>query len=300
MNYKGFKKEIVNRLQEILGEDTQIEIRKIVKNNGASYDGLCICINTGWGRGVSPVTNLSDMYETCRNNGGDVEVCIEKLCRDLKNLGCNEEVFRVCEDCFQWEFVRDKVYPVLISTEKNRELLKELVSVPLMDMSIVYMVRFELPGNRSANMKISRKLLKGYRISAEELQAQAMENMKKEGYGISLLRDCLGEVCGTEHQEIMEMEWPQMYILTNACRSYGAAGILDRKLLREFAGDRNFYILPSSVHEMLLVPADNDGERETFNSIVAEVNKTQVEQEERLTDHCYYYDAGRDEIRMCG
>ena len=79
---------------------------------------------------------------------------------------------------------------------------------------------------------------------------------------------------------------------------YGAAGILNRKLVGEFAWGRNFYILPSSVHETLFVPATGVEEKEMLDRMVAEINAAQVLPEEQLTDHAYYYDGEADEIRM--
>ena len=89
-----------------------------------------------------------------------------------------------------------------------------------------------------------------------------------------------------------------MYGLSNSSRLYGAAGILDRKLVREFANGRNMYILPSSVHEMIFVLASDRYSVTELNRTVADINELQVAVEERLTDHCYFYDAEKDEIRM--
>ena len=90
-----------------------------------------------------------------------------------------------------------------------------------------------------------------------------------------------------------------MYILTNRDKSYGAAGILNRELLKEFAEGRDFIILPSSVHESLFVPVDGETDQSVFDEMVREVNRNEVSVEEQLADHSYYYDAQAGEIRMC-
>ncbi len=100
-----------------------------------------------------------------------------------------------------------------------------------------------------------------------------------------------------EHRpDVME---GRMYILTNAAKTYGAAGILNKRLVQEFAGGQDFFILPSSIHETIFVRAHDLSEKEAFDSMVAEVNEEQVDAEERLSDHCYYYDGRTGEIRMC-
>ena len=89
-----------------------------------------------------------------------------------------------------------------------------------------------------------------------------------------------------------------MYILTNRDGRYGVAGILDKKLLRGLA-DRegmNLYLLPSSVHEFILLLDDGQQDAEALGQMVAEINQIQVLPEERLEDHAYYYDRKADEI----
>ena len=91
----------------------------------------------------------------------------------------------------------------------------------------------------------------------------------------------------------------KMYVLTNSSKIYGAAGILNKELIRKFAGKQDYFILPSSLHECIFVPVNDKFDKEYFDSMVAEVNKTQVSVEERLTNHSYYYDAESGEIKMC-
>ena len=89
-----------------------------------------------------------------------------------------------------------------------------------------------------------------------------------------------------------------MYVLINSLRIYGAAGILDKELIKSFTKGRDYYILPSSIHETIFVPADSISSAGDLDRMVREINREQVDPEERLTDHCYFYDAGADEIRL--
>ena len=82
-----------------------------------------------------------------------------------------------------------------------------------------------------------------------------------------------------------------MYILTNEYKLNGAATILYRDVLEDFskACDGDFYLLPSSIHEVILVPAKECNSFDEMTQMVQEVNETQVEAEELLADHAYYY-----------
>ena len=86
-------------------------------------------------------------------------------------------------------------------------------------------------------------------------------------------------------------------MLTNRTGRYGAAGILDQETVRKFAGGRRYHILPSSLHETIFIPAER-GKKEELDRMVREINEAQVEKEERLSDHSYFYDGEKDEIRM--
>ena len=77
-------------------------------------------------------------------------------------------------------------------------------------------------------------------------------------------------------------------------------GILYQHLLHDFARriGSDFYILPSSVHEVLLIPADNQISMSTLSSMVRDVNSSQLAREEILSDHVYYYSLETDQITM--
>ena len=89
-----------------------------------------------------------------------------------------------------------------------------------------------------------------------------------------------------------------MFVLTNKDRMYGAAGILNRTILREQCHGKSFYILPSSVHETIFIPFVEEIDQTELDHMVSEINRAQVIPEERLTSHSYFYDRQADEIRI--
>ena len=82
-----------------------------------------------------------------------------------------------------------------------------------------------------------------------------------------------------------------MYLLTNRLKIYGASVILYENLLEKIAEelDSSYIVIPSSVHEVLIVPVPNNDEIEIYNNMVQEVNATQLPKDEILSDHAYYY-----------
>lgn len=93
-----------------------------------------------------------------------------------------------------------------------------------------------------------------------------------------------------------------MYVLSNRDRVFGASALLYSNSMKQLAGklDKNLIILPSSVHEVILVPDDGMTEKEFYKEMVREVNDTQVDPEERLSYNIYYYDRVLGKVSLLG
>lgn len=298
MGFEEFKEKIVDGLSEIYGDSAGIETGMVIKNNGSKYNGLYIFVDDTDCKST-PILNLDNVYEAFESGRMDMEGCVKEVYRRREALKSPREMEEFAESAKDWEQVKDKVFPILLSTEENRELLEKLVSMPILDLSVVYIIRAGTVDGCSASIKITPKMMESYKISPEQLHRQAMENMDKDGYEF---QDIWSMVMKTrdmeETEEVRDARRQEMYILTNRDKTYGAAGILNKKLLKEFAGDRDFIIIPSSLDEVLFVPVNGDTDRAFYDDLVKKVNEEQVSVEERLADHSYYYDAAAGEIRM--
>jgi hypothetical protein len=97
-----------------------------------------------------------------------------------------------------------------------------------------------------------------------------------------------------------EVEEVPMYVLSNHNHYYGAAAIYYPGLLQQL-GEKigsDLLILPSSVHEVMILPVSGDENYQELNTMIAEINRTQIAPEEVLADHLYYYDKEKDEMFM--
>lgn len=141
--------------------------------------------------------------------------------------------------------------------------------------------------NENALCKLTYGLLETLKISKEEAWKTAENTTFAKTEIVSLMKR-LSEMMG---QEIKEIEGvPVQYIVTNTMNFRGASAILDQKVLKELAQKlkvSKFIVLPSSIHEMIVIPDDGKNDIEELSRMVQEVNLTQVEPEERLTDQAY-------------
>ena len=89
-----------------------------------------------------------------------------------------------------------------------------------------------------------------------------------------------------------------LYVLSNEKRCQGAAAILYPGILAEAARrlKGSFYILPSSIHEVILLPDDGRGNGDGLHEMIADINQSQLREEEVLSDYAYRYDAATGKV----
>ena len=204
-----------------------------------------------------------------------------------------------------WNNIRLK----LISAEMNPEYLADKPHQLVEDLAVVYYVDLgETDQFGKATTPITDNLLKAYGITQEEQHEIATTNMERcvtpQFQDMdSMLRETMLESLPTDMPREMKEQIvdgvmagqgaPMMYILTNEDKLNGASMLLsDRamEMVRKTVGD-DFFILPSSIHETLIVPKTDDMSLENLEKMVREVNATDVKPGERLSDHVYEYDA---------
>lgn len=289
MYYTTFVKNMREQVQEQLGEKYQVEIVTNSKLNGAEKTGLTIR-RMQEPQQVVPVIYLEECYEQYLKNQNFME-CVEVICTVYENQKGNEETIMTAlknmENVQNWEQIKDRIFPMIVSERENENLKEQYVYKNYLDFLVLYIVRISEIGN----IKITNQMLDAWGISAEELDNQAMDNMKTDGYQVKGMRRMLQETCLEMMGDIVEEEDEVMYVLTNKEKYFGAAGIFFcAELFQKVIGTNNFYILPSSVHELILVKDDSGCDMQELNAMVRCVNEEQVDIDERLSDHAYYYD----------
>lgn len=297
MQYEEFVREMHTRLQERLKEDYEIREEEVIKCNDTRDRKLIFARKEKGEVQAVPSVSIKGFFEM-HESGIPAEECERVLLRCVEDAEARSNSEEWEEAVLSWEAAKNHVYPVLLSKERNSEFLKDLVWRPFLDLAVCYML--VLPINEGqGNMKIKKENLARWDIKEEELIAQAEENNLGQRYLLTDMDETLRKMtAGSKIAGKEKMEGAGMYVLTNQNNMYGAAKLLCKPLLEKIADGQSFYILPSSVHESILVPESAGIPGKALDEIVREVNSAVVAEEEVLSDHAYFYDSRTGRIQM--
>lgn len=291
MEFTNFTTLVQREVEKRAGENYRVKLNDVMKNNGVVLRGITLMQDDS---NISPTIYLNPYYDAYENGdttlGTVIDEVIDTYERNKINRSIDMKFF------LNYETVRSRIIFKLINTEKNRELLRDVPYIPFHDLSIVFqcLVSEERFGN--ASILIHNVHLQLWKVNARELYECALENTPLlQGYELADMNTVLEEMKalgGIDDEEIedMQQEVP-MYVLSNKSRINGASCILYKDILKDFAMvvDKDLYVLPSSIHEVILLPSDGTQESEQLKEMVREINQSQVEEEEVLSDSVYYY-----------
>lgn len=295
MSYEKFVQEIETILQTKVGDNRKVYIHTATKNNGRTRKGITFVEE---GINVSPTIYLEEYYERFIKGG-----CFEDITEQILQLYQSVRVPRSweCDFVNDYEMVKDKIVIRLVNKSENEKLLEDIPYLPFMDLAVIFHVLVELDeqGERMATMLIRNEHLEWWNVSAEEMYSFAVCNTEKLlPSDMASMFMVIEEILPDWERPEMENEEDFMYVLTNNRRSFGACTILYPGRLEAIGMflKENYYILPSSVHEVIILPESKAVGKEELVQIVCEINHTQVPEEEILSDNVYYYDIRKKQL----
>ena len=299
MSFEGFYTCVRIDIQHRLGEDAEVTVNSTLKNNGIRLYGITIKEK---GCNLVPTIYLEDFYERYLE-GEDISALEREILYIYRE---KPAMFFDTDSIKDWQNVRERIVCRLINLEMNREKLEEIPYFPRLDLAVTFSVIVEageLPCDGSFTIHNSHMEMWG--ITADELYAEAVGNTRRlEKPEIISLEDALLESIGEDavSEEEQRVE-PVMYVMTNEKRVYGASSLLFTDMLQELS-DRtgsDLYILPSSIHELILIPEKcikGCGGQEGLEQMVKTVNSTQIQPQEILSDKVYKFIRETGEITM--
>ena len=300
LSYDEFQGVLTEKVQRKLDEKIEVKVNDVTKNNGVILKGMSFHTN---GEGISPTIYLESYYEAYLN-GMEWADIVDRIV-DIFRVGSREKFFDI-HDFLDYEKAKERIVYKLVNAEKNSELLKQVPHRDVLDMAVVYYYLLDNDELENATILIYNNHLENWGITLKELDLVAKKNtpklLKSELKSITEVLAQLLKSRGIEEDFELEESDEEfgMYVLSNECKIFGAAAVLYKNVLKDFAGklEKDLYILPSSVHEVILVPVKEGITWEVLQDMVKEVNQTQVEDVEVLSDTVYCYLREKDKLCM--
>ncbi len=299
MEYIQFLTDIQERVEARFDGRIKGEVCTSVKNNGVVVTGLML-------KGEEPVAPnfyLDRQFVEWMRGLCTLEEIAERLCGAYQ-----EEVKRnshlLSELRFNWEEFRRGVFLRLVNREKNKEVLEKIPHREFLDLAVVYYFSIPISGDVAGTMLLSLEHLKLLKITEEELYKTAQSNGERfQPVRIRCMEELLydlGRKIGVEVYETKTCH-SVLYVMTNSKGMFGAASLLFEEELEAFAEriGKSFYVLPSSVHEVIFVPDCEGFSKDYFKSMVQEINATQVDATEVLSDNIYFYNKETKQLSIC-
>lgn len=298
MEYKEFVEYIKMNAWYIAGEGGNITINHVIKNNGCEMDGLVIMEK---GKDIAPTIYLDSFYELY-TNGENIKNIIRQI-ELIYEQNKNNVTFDV-NILKHFDTIKDKIVYKVVNYRSNEKLLEQVPHKRILDLAVVFYCLLDNEYGRSATALIYNNNLKNWNVTIDDVYKAALKNTPDLLHSKISSMAALFEKCGVnvdgEEVDLKDYVPSDMYVLTNESKLNGAACILYENVLYDFAQKlgADLYILPSSVHEVILLPKLSMFEKDELVNMVKEVNTEGVAADEVLSDHVYEYNRTERLITM--
>ena len=302
MTYDFFKQQLMDSLREFFPADTQIVIRPFPHNNQLILDGLTILEP---GSNISPTIYLNFYFEKYQK-GMNLST-IEQQILQYYHRHC--PINHIDTSFFtDYNRVRSRIVYRLVHYEKNRELLKEIPHFPYLDLAVIYYCLVAEDPYENASILIYNHHLAYWKLQKETLRTLAQTNTPlllpwRCDSLAELIMPALDVLPVKERptqEALLDAETIPMYVLSNEQRYFGASCILYPNALKEISQKfaDSLFILPSSIHEVIIIPASYTEDANELSEIVHDVNVSEVAQDEILSDSVYFYDQNTEQLSI--
>ena len=296
MDFETFKEKLANNVKEQFyeryGKEVVVENHKVDKMN-ESYDALTVKPEDSIIGVNINVNSLFKEYEDGRSYDAIVNGATEVAGNALEN----KPDFDI--DSFSdYDKMKSTLAMEVVSSERNAELLETVPHKDIEDMAVVYRFVLGETAQGSGTILVTNKMLDNYGITPEQLHEDAVKNAPEiRPLVIEGMAEVLAKQMGVEDLEMLGLNIPpeqeQMFVASVEGNVHGA-GVLAYQDFMDKAAERvdgSFFILPSSIHEILIIPDNGKFDLQSLENMVKEVNATTVDPADQLTDSVYHYDA---------
>ena len=304
--FEKFREDMEREIQRLYGGGVTLGVQNFVGNNGSVRR---VVVLAGSEDPFGIMVSLEKYYEEYRS-GGLAEELARRLVEEYRaGRRAQSAVYSVFGGRGGYESVKDRIIYRLVSYERNRELLCQAPFVRVCDLAAVFCLAVKVEEAGWCSAVIGNEQIQEWGADVGELYGLAAENtprlfpariksMREVMEGIA--REHLGE---EYREEFMEELFSSpvvspLYVISNETGNWGAAAVLYQGVLKRFSDQtgKDLILLPSSVHEFLVIPWEAELDMKELRDMVIHVNRAEVPEEDVLSDQVYQYRRETDRI----
>ena len=299
LSFKNFTERVAKEIRDYLpgsGKDYSVTTTQTRKVNEGTVTMVSVRKE---GEAVGTCIPVSAVYEDYKKSGLDFSVFFQDYAAQFtgRMLTMNDEVMQQASmvQNMDWNKISHMVYVHAIGASRNEELLKNVPHKQMGDVCAVYRIHLGENSQGRASVLITDDIAKQLRVSPEELHQTAVHNSMGKYPAICVpMSDIIGEMLGGDSPMMDDPAENTLYVLTNREKMDGAGVIFYPDVMDAIYKNmpENCYLLPSSVHEWLVV-SKNKAEKEDLEYMVRSINETEVDPKEQLSDMVHEYDPVR-------
>lgn len=297
MNFDDFTALVQEKIYDYLPEDymgADVEITETRKLN-QNYTSLIVKKE---GQDIAASVDLDMLYDMLDDTG------LEEVLQQAAELAQRQPEGLDVNDIQDYEKAKERLFIRVSNAEDNRELLNDTPHKEILGLAVTCHVLVGLEDGEMGSTMVTAPLLEKFGVTTEQLFEDAflnspeilppsiepMEAMlaKMMGFGMEM------EAPATLDAQLADLNLEEMgmAVLTNRQAVNGAAVIFYPDLMAKIGDSQqvNFFILPSSTHEVILVPDNGSMNLKDLEEMVRSINASEVSPKDRLSDTVYHYD----------
>lgn len=292
MNLMEFVEYVKENIKGYLPDafaDATVQLSEVVKNNDRILCGMSI-MNPE--QNISPTLYLDKWYEEYLHGKS-----FESILREIAEIRIDADIPEKFDirQIMDFENCQDKIYPRIINRNLNEKMLENKPYETLEDLAIIYFIKIGDLTDGAATMMINDELMKNWNITEAELHSVALQNEQNVQYSVrsmsSVLKSIGNNMSLGDIENVLNDSIP-FFIVTNENGINGSAVLLNTDYLKMIESKiGKFYILPSSVHEIIVLPESEVNDVVYLKEMVKDVNDSVVEEDEILSYNVYQFTA---------
>ena len=283
MEFDIFKEELISELEALGYSRDNIEFLETQKNNGVTNRTITIKSDLQ----IAPNINLEGFFEEYSNgrNVADIATAVDRIVKSQPD-------FSNVDFSMTWDRVKDNIVYVLVNGDTNEDLLNRAPHIRFLDFAMIYKIDTNFLGI-PGYITVDDKLMETLKVSPRDLLFVALDNTPElmPAY-VESLKNVMAGIINIPVDDDIDMGMPDVLVASNKGKNYGASAILysDFANMLGEKGIEDCYVIPSSVHECLMVHDCEGASKEDLECMVREVNASDcVSDEEFLSNKVYRY-----------